>query len=337
MKMIEPFLPHGQIWSSCLAREKGRMNTNKKSALAELRGVLRSLSPEAACVLAFADKKYPAIVNAGTLLLKIGSQDLSGTPIIWKIPYEDWRWVLATLPVFPKRLKDTELVEAKHLRILRARMARNSWHLTPAYREELQQQIVDAEEMLERAKARPILPRYSVAKTGVCGDEVQVHHLYIAYKNGVNESDVTEVGSWSNDFLDYTSLFQRVSVVRNFGLMPAQENSPALAEAEDGKSVPNLYLKSLYGTSAPDQQAAFNRSMQRLPEPEHEGAKIPVQPNADLCTRVGTPHGIVDAGKFAPLGVEEGSPWDESPVSRSAAWRRADIELDRLLKNNSAE
>ena len=224
--------------------------------------------------------------NNDTLLIKVPHPD---GPVIWKVPAKDSEFVKNVLPAFAKRLEDLEFPEAAELRKLQKRLAKNSWRLNPQQRADLDKEIEAVKARLERAKSREPIPRYGIYKT-LNGRDVGVHRLYLRCH------DDEKVSAFDGDLTNFCDVPIRYEVQRNFGLTERQQKAVAPIYAES--TVRNLYIVSSGDNPSHRRiQSDFERDNLVLSaDPENVGR--PVQPNADLGARTGTPYGIQDAGKY---------------------------------------
>ncbi|MGB6776927.1 MAG: hypothetical protein WBE45_21345 [Terriglobales bacterium] len=258
-------------------------------------------------------EKQKDIVRQGdTLLISVG-------PAVWKVPAKDSEFVKNVLPVFAKNLEDLEPPEAAEVRKLQKSLRANRWRLKPSDREAQERDIEDAKSRLERAKTREPIPRYGIYKT-LSGRDVGVHRLYVRC------GDDEKVSAFDGDLTNFCDVPIRYEVQRNFGLTERQQKALAPIYAES--TVRNLYIVSSGSNPAHERsQGDFERDG-IVPSADPENARVPIQPNADLGTRTGTPYGVQDAGTYRqPIAaeIEEGGMDSIGYIERPAK------DADRLL------
>jgi hypothetical protein len=254
--------------------------------------------------------------NNGTLLIKVAHPDGA---VIWKVPARDAEFVKNVLPVFAKRLPDLKLSETAELHQLQKSLRANHWKLKPTDREAHERKIEDAKSRLERAKSREPIPRYGIYKT-LNGRDVGVHRLYLRCH------DDEKVSAFDGDMTNYCDVPIRYEVQRNFGLTERQQKALAPIYAES--TVRNLYIVSSGDNPSHRRiQNDFERDNLVLSaDPENVGR--PVQPNADLGARTGTPHGVQDAGKYRQPTSQE---IEDGGMDSIAHLDRPAKDPDRLL------
>jgi hypothetical protein len=257
-------------------------------------------------------EKQKDIVRQGdTLLISVG-------PAVWKVPAKDEQFVKDTLPVFHKRLPDLELPEAAEVHQLQKSLRANHWKLKPTDREAHERKIEDAKSRLERAKSREPIPRYGIYKT-LSGRDVGVHRLYLSC------DDDEKVSAFDGDLTNFCDVPIRYEVQRNFGLTERQQKALAPIYAES--TVRNLYIVSSGNNPSHwRMQGDFERDGIVLSDPDNAGR--PIQANADLGTRVGTPHGVQDAGKYRQPTAQE---IEDGGMDSIAHLDRPAKDPDRLL------
>jgi hypothetical protein len=173
-----------------------------------------------------------------------------------------------------------------------------------------------------RVKGSKSERRYALYKS-LNGVEVAVHRLYL------NARYDEQVHAFDSDLTNFCDVTVRYQVERNFGLTAHQREIVAPQYAE--RTCRNLYL-----TNAPDNpsyqraQNDFERDRVTLVKDISRTKPHPIQANADLCTKVGTPHGPQDAGKHIPeprTGVER---CPDLRPRQSIRYKEASAKLDDI-------
>jgi hypothetical protein len=166
--------------------------------------------------------------------------------------------------------------------------------------------------------------RYALYKS-MDGVEVAVHRLYL--QAGPEE----QIHAFDGDLTNFCDVKVRYEVERNFGLTPPQQTILAQQYAES--TCHNLYLSnSTDNPSYARAQTDFERDCLVMVGDVSRIKRRPIEPNADLAARAGTPYGVQRTGRFAPLRPAEMTGVDRFvPRTVSVRYLRAAAELDRLM------
>jgi hypothetical protein len=221
-------------------------------------------------------------VNGGVALIDVSTSD---APAVWQVPVSRLEWALSLYPVRLRELPPTESPATRDIRLLRRRIARDSWRLTVEQKGRLVAELNGLE--LARSREYPPAPRYFLAKS-IDGVEHAVHRMYL----DAGKSD--EVGAVDGDFLNYTSARIRVTVapVTDSGLTVAKGNRPPVTMSEE-IVVPNLYV-----VNSVTEQGEFEKAL--LQHKENEWGEIDESP-LKVCPNAAW----VGAGRFKPLTPDE--------------------------------
>jgi hypothetical protein len=232
----------------CNAKSKSRFWTWLRLTCAKSEDTVGFLAwmRESRCPLEITKAKdgFQYVISGNVALIDVGEPS---RPAVWQIPVERLEWALSLHPVRLRELPPTESSATREIRLLRRRLVRDGWCMTPQQKDYIIHQLNDAE--LRKVREYPPAPRFFLTKS-VDGVETAVHRLYL----DAGRDD--EVEARNGNYLDFTDVKVTVTVeaAADNGVGVRRGNRP-LSETQQFIA-PNLYI-----VDSPVEQEIFENTM----------------------------------------------------------------------------
>ena len=196
-------------------------------------------------------------VNGDVALIDVGSPE---HPAVWQVPADKLPWALSLYPARLKELPPTESPVTREIRLLRRRLARDSWRMTTEQKDSIIRQLNDLE--LVRLREYAPTPRFFLTKS-VDGVDVPVHRIY------VDAGTFDEVDAIDGDYLNFTTTTVRVTVelVSSGGLAVRKGDKPPV-------TVEEMTVHNLRVINSVTKQHDFEDTMTQYREQAHARADV---------------------------------------------------------------